>query len=137
MSLADSRTVRLALRLLLPALCSLLSSCARVVAPPPPSSAPDVSDVGHVAGDRVVVAAKAARTLADLTFTTRRFGSDSIWGFRAQDKLAARLRYGRGTADSVRIYMELWGSCAEDRRCNRYDVRAILERIRAEEAAPG
>jgi len=112
-------------------------ACGRVIAPAPPGTAPDVSDVGQVAGDRVVVAAKAARTLADLTFTTRRFGPDSTWGFRAHDNLAARFRYARGTADSTRVLIELWGACGEGRRCSRFDVRAILERIRVEEAPPG
>src|SRR5215213_2935382 len=104
------------------ALIALLLSCGRVVAPPPPTTAPDVSDVGQVAGDRLVVAARAARTLADLTFTTRRFGSDSTWGFRSGDRLAARFRYGRGTADSTRVFIELWGECEEGRRCSRFDV---------------
>lgn len=112
-------------------------ACGRVIAPAPPTTGPDVSDVGQVAGDRVVVAAKAARALADLTFTTRRFSSDSTWGYRATDKLAARFRYARGTADSTRVLIELWGECDEARRCSRFDVRAILERIRAEEAPPG
>ena len=117
-------------------LCASALACGRVVAPPPPSSAPDVSEVGQVAGDRMVVAARAARALADLTFNTRRFGSDSTWGYRGADKLAARFRYGRGIADSTRVLIELWGACSEDHRCNRADARAILERIRVEEGPP-
>ena len=125
------------------ALCAVLAAaaaaagCGRVLAPPPPTGAPDVSEFGQVAGDRVVVAAKSARALAELTFTTRRFGSDSTWGYRGADGIAARFRYVRGTADSTRVLMELWGECGDGRRCNRLDARSIFERIRIEDAPPG
>ena len=124
-------------RYLLPAaLVAAALACGRVVAPPPPSAQPDVSEVASFAGDRLVIAAKAARTLSEFTFNTRRFSSDSTWGYRPADQVAVRLRYGRGIADSTRVLLEMWGECADKSRCNRRDAMALFAAIGQEEGPP-
>jgi hypothetical protein len=90
---------------------------------------------GVVAGTQIVIAARAARVLQDYGFTTKRFSDDSLWGLRATDNIAARLRYAP-RADSTRVLVELWGKCQDPRSCMRGDVTVILARLSEAEAPP-
>jgi hypothetical protein len=115
----------------------LVAACGRVIAPPPPSGAPDTVREGRVHGDPRVIAPRAARRLQDMGFTTRRFATDSLWGWRAQEQMAARLRYAMGSGDSTRVLVELWGPCAAGRRgCLGREAAAILASLGEGEAAP-
>ena len=87
-----------------------------------------------LAGQPTVIAAKAARALYDISFSTKRFSSDSTWGWQASDHIAARLRYTRPSRDSTRVLVELWGNCG--RGCLDQFFGAIIGRIQAEEAPP-
>jgi hypothetical protein len=112
-------------------------ACGQVIAPAPPASAPVTTEEGRVAGDRRVIAPRAARRLQDLGFTTRRFSTDSLWGWRAQEQIAARLRYASAAGDSTRVLVELWGPCpANQRGCLFREARLILGALAAEDAAP-
>jgi len=114
-----------------------LVTCARVQAPPPPASEPGLSQELTVPGVRVVIAAKAARTLALFAYTTKRFGPDSTWGHRAVDDMRVRLRYIMPSSDSTRMLVEYWGRC--DRggvACLKGEFSALAAGIVAEEAVP-
>ena len=112
-------------------------ACGRIIAPPPPSGAPDTTEEGRAHGDPRVIAPRAARRLQDMGFTTKRFATDSLWGWRAPEQIAARLRYATGAGDSTRVLVELWGPCPANRRgCLRREAFAILGSLQAEEAAP-
>lgn len=114
-----------------------LVNCARVQAPPPPTTEPGFSQEFTVAGVRVVIAAKAARTLALFAYTTKRFGPDSTWGHRAVDDIRVRLRYIMPSSDSTRMLVEYWGRC--DRggvACLKGEFSALAAGIVAEEAVP-
>ena len=124
-------------RLLPAAIVSIVAvaACGRVIAPPPPSGAPGLSQEAVVAGQPTVIAAKAARALYDISFTTKRFSSDSTWGWQPTDQIAARLRYARPSRDSTRVLVELWGPCNEP-RCLQHFFQALVARLEAEEAPP-
>ena len=121
----------LALALLLATL-----ACGHVIAPPPPDTAPTVSEETRVAGAPIAIAARAARTLQDFGFSTKRFSSDSTWGWNATSQTAARLRYTLPSRDSTRVLLELWGKCQQPRTCMRGDVAAIFAALSQEEAPP-
>jgi len=129
-----SRTARLSATVAV--VFAVAAGCTRVIAPPPPTGAPEATESAMVAGPPISVAARAARVLADFTFTTRRFGSDSTWGYQASDKIHARLRYVRPMQDSTRVILELWGHCGQAPRCENQYGRAILAAIGAAEAPP-
>jgi len=119
------------------AVCAAIVSCGRVISPPPPTTVPQVSHVVTVVGAPVVVAARAARTLQDYGYVTRRFGGDSTWGFRGADSIAARLRYVRAATDSSRVLIELWGRCPRDQEeCLHGHVVVIVSGMTAQEAPP-
>jgi hypothetical protein len=82
-----------------------------------------------------VIAARAARALYDISFVTKRFSSDSTWGWQPTDRIAARLRYTRPSRDSTRVLIELWGPCAGPGCLEPYFV-ALIGRIQAEEGPP-
>jgi hypothetical protein len=129
------RTARLSATLV--AAIAVATSCGRVIAPPPPSGAPHASESAMVAGPPISVAARAARVLTDFTFTTRRFGSDSTWGYQAADSIHARLRYVRPQQDSTRVILELWGHCGKNPPpCGSLYAQSILQAIAATEAPP-
>jgi hypothetical protein len=112
-------------------------ACGRVVAPAPPSAASDTTLEGRAAGDPRLIAPRAARRLQDMGFTTRRFATDSLWGWRAQEQIAARLRYATAAGDSTRVLVELWGPCPENRRgCLRREAMAIIGSLQEGETAP-
>lgn len=112
-------------------------ACGRVIAPAPPSGAPDTTEEGRAAGDPRLIAPRAARRMQDMGFTTRRFATDSLWGWRAQEQISARLRYATGAGDSTRVLVELWGPCPANRRgCLRREAFAILGSLQAEDSAP-
>ena len=117
------------------ALAVVLAACGRVIAPPPPGATPQVQREGVVPGTPIVIAARAARVLQEYGFTTKRFSDDSLWGLRTTDDIAARLRYAP-KADSTRVLVELWGKCADPRRCMQGDVAVILARLAEAEAPP-
>jgi hypothetical protein len=121
---------------ILPFVLLLAVACARVMAPPPPDTAPVVSEETRVVGAPITVAARAARTLQDYGFATKRFSSDSTWGWNANSKTAARLRYTLPSRDSTRVLLELWGKCERRQTCMRGDVAAIFARLAEEEAPP-
>lgn len=110
-------------------------ACACVIAPPPPDTPPITVLQEVISGVPVFVAAKAARALNDYDFVTRRFSSDSTWGWSARGQVAARLRYTSPSRDSTRVLVELWGPCRRT-GCLRADGLAILAKIKTEEAAP-
>ncbi|MBC7790004.1 MAG: hypothetical protein H7Z74_08655 [Anaerolineae bacterium] len=121
----------------LASLSFLLATCARVQAPSPPSSEPALSEELTVIGVRLTVAAKAARTLALYAYTTKRFGSDSTWGYRAVDAMSVRLRYTMPVRDSTRVVVEYWGRCERGGvACMRGELAALAGGITQEEVAP-
>jgi hypothetical protein len=123
-------------RVVLAAAVGLAAGCGRVVAPPPPAGEPVAAQQTVVPGHVMTIAARAARVLQDYGFVTKRFSSDSLWGWRGTDRIAARLRYGMPSNDSTRVLIELWGPCADSRTCMRGDIANIFTRLTAEEEAP-
>lgn len=118
------------------ALCVAVA-CGRVVAPSPPPSEPDLFESATVPGVAISMAAKSARTLQDLQYITRRFGSDSTWGFRSVDSFHVRLRYLRSSPDSTRIVGEYWGKCEEGgNSCLRGEFFLLMQGVAAEEVPP-
>lgn len=115
---------------------TIVAACGRVISPAPPSSTPALSEILTVAGVPVTVAARAARVLYELSFITKRFGSDSTWGFQSNDSIHARLRYVQPTVDSTRVLVELWSTCRPAPGCLRRHLAALSARIRAEDAPP-
>ena len=124
------------LRLLALALSVILIACGRVRAPAPPANAPALSEVITVSGVPIAVAARSARILYELSFITRRFGSDSTWGYQANDSIHARLRYVQPSADSTRVLVELWSPCRPTPGCLRSHLMELSSRLSAEEAPP-
>ena len=120
-------------RLLLALAAPLVLGCARVVAAPPPASAPTWSEERVVAGVRVSVAARAARALSEAGFRTKRFGADSTWGTKSTDQAAVRLRYSTPSGDSTRVFVELWLPCAPSARCGRAEAATLFRRLGEEE----
>jgi hypothetical protein len=120
----------------LPAAAGLAFACGGVIAPPPPATAPAVSEVVVVPGAPITVAARAARGLQEQSFTTRRFSSDSTWAYRASDDVAARLRYTMPSRDSTRVLIEMWGQCPDRRPCLRADLFALVARMSTAEPPP-
>ena len=115
---------------------AVLAACARAVAPAPPSGAPSVNHEAMIEGKRVSVAARGARALQEFGFTTRRFGSDSTWGYRAQSTTAARLRYAQWSDDSTRVLIELWLPCGTGAGCGRGDAARLVNRLQQGEESP-
>jgi hypothetical protein len=112
------------------------AACSRIIAPPPPAS-PANTVVEHVVqGIPITVAAKSARALGDYGFVTKRFKSDSTWGWNKNRSLSARLRYTSPADDSTRIQIEFWGPCARP-ACFQRDAAILIRAIQAEEAPPG
>jgi hypothetical protein len=114
-----------------------VAACAKVIAPAPPSSMAAVNQEARVVGPRITVAARAARALNTFGFTTKRFGSDSTWGWRGGDRVAARFRYANTGRDSTRVSLELWGNCEAKRPCRAIDADAILSRLDVQDSPPG
>ncbi len=113
-----------------------IAACSQVIAPPPPSGRPTVQVEALVSGAPITVAAHAARVLQDFNFTTKRFSSDSTWGYRAEGPTSARLRYTRPMDDSTRVLLEFWGKCSTDRLCTRADALGFIRQLSAEEGPP-
>ena len=111
-------------------------ACARAVASPPPTGAPSANQEVMVGGKRVSVAARGARALQEFGFSTRRFGSDSTWGYRAASTTSARLRYAQWSDDSTRVLIELWLPCGTRTGCGRGDVARLVSRLREGEESP-
>lgn len=123
--------------LLVLAVLGVATSCGRVVAPSPPPSQPDLFERVTVPGVPLTIAAKSARTLSLLDYSTRRFGSDSTWGWRAVDSIHVRLRYQRPANDSTRIVAEYWGQCESGgNSCLRGEFFLLANGVAAEEATP-
>lgn len=113
------------------------SACASVRAPAPPAMEPALMEEVTVLGAPVTMAAKSARTLALLQYTTRRFGSDSTWGYRSVDSIHVRLRYLRPSSDSTRIVAEYWGRCETGTpSCLRGEFLLLAQGVTAEEGVP-
>ena len=124
-------------RLLVVGALAAAAACGRIISPPPPSNAPDVSHEVVVQGTPIVIAARAARTLQDYGFNTKRFSQDSTWGFRKADSINARLRYTRPYTDSTRVLIEMWGRCQDrTRSCFIGDLRVLLAGLQTEEGPP-
>ena len=116
---------------------AVVAGCGRVIAPAPPAQAPDTVAEGSIEGIPRVIGPRAARRIQDLGFTTRRFSTDSLWAWRAQEEISARLRFAPRSGDSTRVLVELWGPCPQNRRgCLRREAGAILSSLTGEEAAP-
>lgn len=113
-----------------------IGACAGVLAPAPPASPPTLAQEAIVAGHPITIAARAARTLYNDNFATRRFGSDSTWGYRASDKLAVRMRYAMPSADSTRVLIELWSPCQPAPRCAAGDMQLLIQQLGTEEGPP-
>jgi len=113
------------------------AACAGVLAPAPPAVEPALMQDFTVLGATVSIAAKSARTLSQLQYTTRRFGVDSTWGYRSVDSIHVRLRYQRPAADSTRIVAEYWGKCENGGvSCLRGEFVLLGQGVMAEEAVP-
>ena len=123
-------------RLLVVATLALAAACGRIISPPPPSNAPDLSHEVVVQGAPIVVAARGARTMQRYSFNTKRFGPDSTWGFRAADSINLRLRYTRPSDDSTRVLIEMWGKCPPRQRCFQGDLMVLLAGLATEEGPP-
>ena len=117
-------------------LLALAAACGRVIAPPPPSSPPVAAEETVVPGVPITIAVRAARALQDYGFVTKRFSSDSTWGWRRTDQIAARFRYTTSSGDSTRVFLELWGPCSDAHTCMRGDIHALFARLTLEEAPP-
>ena len=116
---------------------SVAVACDRVVAPSPPPDEPDLFETVTLPGVSIALAAKSARTLQDLQYITRRFGSDSTWGFRSVDSFHVRLRYLRASPDSTRLVGEYWGRCEDGgNSCLRGEFFLLVQGVAAEEAVP-
>ena len=116
---------------------AVAAACGRVLAPSPPAEGPDTTLEGRVAGIPVVIAPRAARRIQDMGFTTRRFSTDSLWGWRAAEQINARLRFARGAGDSTRVLVELWGPCPGNKHpCLRREAATILANLEGGETAP-
>ena len=115
-----------------------LAACSRVIASAPPETAPLIDHEIMVAESRVVVSARAARALYTYQFITKRFGTDSTWGYRASDSTHARFRYRPAQGDSTRVVLEVWGGRCEprDQHCLRADVGALLTALVTPEPPP-
>jgi hypothetical protein len=113
-----------------------LAACAAAVAPAPPSAAPSLNVETMIEGKRVSVGARGARALQEFGFTTRRFGSDSTWGYRSQSRTSARLRYAQSSSDSTRVLIELWLPCGTGFGCGRSDAMRLVARLQQPEASP-
>jgi len=110
-------------------------ACARVIAPPPPQTAPTVERDTVVAGHPLMVAGRAARALQDNQYLTRRFGHDSTWGYQSTDRIAIRFRYTQ-RGDSTRVRAQAWGRC-DGSGCVRGDLDLLIATLTADEdAAP-
>ena len=124
-------------RLLVVAALGAAAACGRIISPPPPSNAPELQQEVIVAGSPIVIAARAARTMQRYSYNTKRFGSDSTWGFRAADSINMRLRYTRPYDDSTRVLIEMWGKCEDRRRrCFAGDLAVLLVGLQTEEGPP-
>ena len=116
---------------------SVALACGRVVAPSPPPGEPDLFETVTLPGVSIALAAKSARTLQDLQYITRRFGSDSTWGFRSVDSFHVRVRYLRASPDSTRLVGEYWGRCEDGgNSCLRGEFFLLVQGVTAEEAVP-
>ena len=109
-------------------------ACGRVLAPPPPASEPAFTQDFLIAGTPITIAAKAARTLGELSYSTRRFGRDSTWGYRAADSIHVRIRYAAPSRNSTRVLVEYWGRCERD--CLRQELALFATGLTAEEPPP-
>jgi hypothetical protein len=115
----------------------VVAACGRVIAPAPPTGAPDTTTEGRIHGIKSVIAPRAARRMQDMGFTTRRFSTDSMWGWRAPEQISARMRFANGSGDSTRVLVELWGPCPDNRRgCLRREAAVILANLEGGETAP-
>lgn len=114
-----------------------IAACGRVVAPAPPPAQPDLFEQFTVSGVPVSIAAKTARTLGNLQYITRRFGSDSTWGYRAVDSIHLRVRYQRPSSDSTRLVAEYWGRCEDGTNsCLRGEFALLAAGVSSEEPVP-
>jgi hypothetical protein len=72
-----------------------------------------------------------------LQYVTRRFGSDSTWGYRAVDSIHVRLRYLRPSPDSTRIVADYWGRCEQGGvSCLRGEFLLLATGVSSEEGPP-
>ena len=115
-----------------------LAACGQVIAGAPPETAPLIDHDVVVPGSPVIVSARAARALYTYQFITKRFGTDSTWGYRASDSTHERFRYRPAQGDSTRLVLEVWGGrCApRDQHCLRADVLALLTAVVTAEPPP-
>ena len=112
-------------------------ACGTIIAPAPPPTRPSLGLVAMVPGPPIVVAARAARTLQQYSFTTKRFSSDSTWGYRPADSTHIRLRYSLPRSDSTRVFVEYWGRCREGGdRCLRGLHEVIVFGLTVDEGPP-
>jgi hypothetical protein len=113
------------------------AACAGALAKAPPAEPAAFARVVVVPGAVIVNAAKSARALQDAGFATRRFSSDSTWGTRAADDIAARLRYSSPSRDSTRVLVELWGKCERGgTNCLLGEFVRLVSILTTEEAPP-
>jgi hypothetical protein len=112
--------------------------CGQVIAGAPPQAAPLLAREVTVPNSPIIVAGRAARSLYGYQFITKRFGSDSTWGYRASDSTHARFRYRGVAGDSTRVLLELWGGkCApDDRGCLQADFVALMTALVTEDPPP-
>ena len=112
--------------------------CGQVIAGAPPQTAPLIAREVTVPNSPIIVAGRAARSLYGYQFITKRFGTDSTWGYRASDSAHARFRYRPAAGDSTRVLLEMWGGrcAADDRQCLRADFVALMTALVTEDPPP-
>ncbi|MDQ6886917.1 MAG: hypothetical protein M3068_06440 [Gemmatimonadota bacterium] len=113
-----------------------IAACAGTIAPPPPQTAPVLSAGVTVLGSPIVIAARASRILQRYAYSTKRFSSDSTWGYRAVDQIAVRIRYASPAQDSTRAYVEIWGKCETKDFCLREEMARLAAGLGSEEPPP-
>ena len=112
--------------------------CGQVIAGAPPQTEPLIAREVTVPNSPIIVAGRAARSLYGYQFITKRFGTDSTWGYRASDSAHARFRYRPAAGDSTRVLLEMWGGrcAATERQCLRADFVALMTALVTEDPPP-
>jgi hypothetical protein len=119
------------------AAAALVACVKGAVAPPPPATAPGFARDVEIEGHPATIAARTARALQRFAYTTRRFSSDSTWGYRATDQISVRVRYVTAPFDSTHASIEVWGKCHETGiRCLQNELVTIATAMAADEGPP-
>ncbi|MGI8498387.1 MAG: hypothetical protein ACR2OG_12475 [Gemmatimonadaceae bacterium] len=119
-----------------PMITLAIAACAGTIAPPPPNTPPVLSAGVTVLGSPITIAARASRILQRYAYNTKRFSSDSTWGYRSVDQIAVRIRYASPAQDSTRAFVEMWGRCEVRAVCLRDEMARLAAGLGSEEPPP-